>query len=59
MPGKEYLCDEVLNTLLDFHREQEQKQKREQEQNARLSKKIKRIIKFILPYGVVHFIQQK
>jgi glycosyltransferase involved in cell wall biosynthesis len=67
-PGKEYLCNKILNAILDFKRERELEQERKlalereelerkRKQNARLSKRIKRIIKYILPYGLIRYTQ--
>jgi glycosyltransferase involved in cell wall biosynthesis len=58
-PGKEQLCKKVLNTVLDLQQEKKQKQELEWKKNARLSKKIKKIIKFLLPYGIIRCIQKK
>jgi glycosyltransferase involved in cell wall biosynthesis len=65
-PRKEYLCNEVLNTILNIKRERDLEHKREQEdterkrkQDARLLNRIKRIIKCALPYGLICHMQLK
>jgi glycosyltransferase involved in cell wall biosynthesis len=48
-PDKEYLCTEVLKSALNFQKEKK----------TNFSKWIKKTIKFILPYGLIRYMQKR